>query len=107
MRSPGAAGGGAARTHRAGPVLQRTGLATALVAAALLACALRVWGCSDAKLGGTLVPNLPPSIEFTHAPIGPDRSQPEFYAYRVFWMGNDPDGRIDHYEYCVDPTAAE
>jgi hypothetical protein len=103
MRSPGGRGRRGAR--RASPVRVRTGLAALLLGYALLGCALS--GCSSDKLGGTLLPNIPPSIEFTHAPVGPDKSLPEFYAYRVFWSGNDPDGRIDHYEYCVDPTRAE
>src|SRR5262245_50585603 len=92
----------------ASPVRPRTGLARVVVPAfAVAAGALLAAGCASDKIGGTLVPNLPPSVEFTHAPIGPDQSQPDFYAYRVFWSGYDPDGRVDRFEYCIDPTPAE
>jgi len=96
-------GRGSANARWSGGVPSWTPLAAALLAAALHAAT----GCSSEKLGGTLLPNLPPDVEFTHAPIGPDRSQPDFYAYRVFWSGNDPDGRVDRFEYSIDPTAAE
>jgi len=65
--------------------------------------AVFVSGCSK-KTGGSLVPNLRPSVELTAAPAVRDSLQPYFYAYRLNWSGNDPDGRIDHYEYCIDPT---
>ena len=48
-------------------------------------------------------PNQPPSVRFTLAPVAADRSNPVFYAYRVFWAGDDPDGRVDHFEYAIDP----
>jgi hypothetical protein len=66
--------------------------------------ALALPGCSTNKIGGSLVPNQPPTVELTNAPVAADTSAPYFYAYRVNWSGDDPDGRIDHYEYCIDPT---
>jgi len=48
-------------------------------------------------------PNQPPTVRFTLAPISADPNDPVFYAYRVFWAGDDPDGRIDHYDYAIDP----
>jgi hypothetical protein len=59
-------------------------------------------GCSQ-KVSGTLVPNQPPTVELTNAPVSKDVNSPYFYAYRVNWSGNDPDGRVDHYEYAIDP----
>jgi len=50
-----------------------------------------------------LVPNQPPSVRFTLAPVSADPNDPVFYAYRVFWAGDDPDGRIDHFDYAIDP----
>jgi len=79
---------------------------------ALLAGALAGWGllavigCSK-RPGGLLLPNQRPSVDLTNAPVAPDRSNPYFYAYRVEWSGYDPDGRVDHYEYAIDPTAWE
>jgi hypothetical protein len=78
--------------------LRVAALAVALVA--LGAAALT--GCSE-KTTGLLVPNQPPSVELTNAPVSADHSNPYFYAYRVNWSGNDPDGRVDHFEYAIDP----
>ena len=49
------------------------------------------------------LPNRPPTVELTQAPVIADHSTPYFYAYRIFWSGNDPDGRVDHYLYAIDP----
>lgn len=48
-----------------------------------------------------LVVNQPPVVTLTQAPAA--SNQPYFYAYEIFWTGYDPDGRVDHYLYCVDP----
>ena len=79
---------------------QRLAVLTAIVVAFAAAGSP---GCSK-KTIGSLVPNLRPSVELTAAPAVRDSLNPYFYAYHVNWSGNDPDGRIDHYEYCVDPT---
>jgi hypothetical protein len=78
-------------------------LRNALVAGALIAMgALALPGCGK-KAGGQLFPNMSPSVELTNAPVAPDTSSMYFYAYRMDWSGNDPDGRVDHYEYAIDP----
>lgn len=66
-------------------------------------------GLSSCSKDGTsiLIPNRPPTVELTNAPVAADRSNPYFYAYRVNWSGDDPDGRIDHYEFAVDPTPTD
>src|SRR5262245_14431425 len=64
---------------------------------------LAAYGCSDSSIGPLLRGNIPPTIEFTHAPISSSPEDPAFYAYRVFWSAHDPDGRVDHVEYCIDP----
>ena len=56
---------------------------------------------------GLLVANQRPSVEFTHAPVGVNPDDPDFYAYRVYWRGEDPDGRVVRFEFCVDPTATD
>src|SRR5947207_2349879 len=79
----------------------------ALAAAALVLLGiLALPGCVP-KPVGLLIPNQRPTVELTNAPVSPDRSNPYFYAYRVNWSGQDPDGLIDHYEYCIDPTATD
>ncbi len=74
-------------------------LATAL---AMLG-ALSLNGCASKNLVGDLYPNKRPSVVLTNAPVAPDRSNPYFYAYKVNWAGEDPDGRVDHFEFAVDP----
>ena len=78
-------------------------LRNVLVAGALIVLgALALAGCGP-KAGGQLFPNVRPSVELTYAPVSPDRTNPYFYAYPVNWSGDDPDGRVDHYEYAIDP----
>src|SRR5262245_38591888 len=64
------------------------------------------WGCAE-PLSQTVRGNMPPTIEFTHAPISSSADDPAFYAYRVFWSAYDPDGRVEYVEYCVDPTPTD
>ena len=68
---------------------------------------LAAGGCSDTSLTPILRGNIPPTIEFTQAPISSSPEDPAFYAYRVFWSAHDPDGRVDHVEYCIDPTPTD
>ena len=48
-------------------------------------------GCS--KITKMMVPNQPPTVKLTSAPY--DTSGRYFYAYKLGWIGNDPDGRVD------------
>ncbi len=83
-------------------------LRAGLVAGVLIVLAgLALSGCANKTIGGALVPNQRPNVELTNAPVRADRSNPYFYAYRVNWSGNDPDGRIDHYEYTIDPSPGD
>ena len=68
---------------------------------ALALAALLLPGCT--KPIQSLIPNQPPSVRFTLAPVSADPNDPVFYAYRVFWAGDDPDGRVDHFDYAIDP----
>jgi len=70
-----------------------------LLALAVLA-ALGSVGCGR-ELKGTLVPNQPPTVRLTYAPI--DTTHAEFYTYRMNWIGYDSDGRVVRFEYVVDP----
>jgi hypothetical protein len=84
--------------------MNRKFLRAAFSAAALLVLAsLGLGGCAQTDLVGNLVPNQRPSVELTNAPATPDSATPYFYAYKVNWSGNDPDGRVAFYEYAVDP----
>ena len=62
--------------------------------------ALALMGCST-PLRHLLLPNQPPTVRLTAAPI--DTTGRYFYSYILDWVGFDPDGRVDHYLYAVDP----
>ncbi|OGF18284.1 MAG: hypothetical protein A2W00_15585 [Candidatus Eisenbacteria bacterium RBG_16_71_46] len=73
---------------------QRILLATAVLAAFAGA------GCTK-KIKDILVPNLKPTVRLTSAPV--DTQSPVFYAYRMSWVGDDPDGRVRNFVVAVDP----
>src|SRR2546427_188206 len=62
--------------------------------------ALAASGCSR-QLQHLMLPNQRPTVRLTAAPI--DTTGRYFYSYIVDWVGFDPDGRVDHYLYAVDP----
>jgi hypothetical protein len=78
-----------------------------LAALCSVAAALAISSCSH-KLGHIVIPNMLPTVTITSAPIdtnvvcdpSPTRS---CYLITVDWVGYDPDGRVDHYLYAVDP----
>jgi hypothetical protein len=57
-------------------------------------------GCSE-KIKNQLVQNMPPEIRLTQAPVS--TGEDYFYAYRMNWVGYDPDGRVDYFMIAVDP----
>jgi hypothetical protein len=71
------------------------GLAIALV------IALAAFGCSKKAGIHTLIPNRAPTVEITAAPV--DTSEKASYSVHIQWSGDDPDGRVDHYEFAIDP----
>src|SRR5262245_26973231 len=79
----------------------------ALAAALLAMSALGMTGCASDKIQGVLFPNQRPTVELTNAPVNDDPTNPYFYAYRVNWAGEDPDGRIDHFKFAVDPPTPD
>jgi len=78
------------KTLRSGGLLVLGGL----LAAAALA------GCSS-KLKNVIVPDIPPTVTLTSAPY--DTTGRYFYAYKLDWLGNDPDGRVVNFIYAIDP----
>jgi len=57
-------------------------------------------GCAKEK-NPILIENRRPEVRLTSAPI--DTSSLYFYSYTVNWVGFDPDGRVDHYLFTIDP----
>ena len=57
-------------------------------------------GCSK-SIDTVFRENIRPEVRLTQAPVN---SQDQyFYAYRMNWVGYDPDGRVDHFLIAVDP----
>ena len=59
-------------------------------------------GLSLAACETIVVPNRPPTVTLTSGPID-TVSAPQSWLVDIAWVGTDPDGRIDHYEYAIDP----
>ena len=76
----------------------RTLAVTALVA--LAASLVPTAGCSP-KHNPIVPSNQPPVVRITSAPI--DTTQRNYYVITVNWIGHDPDGRVDHFIYAIDP----
>lgn len=79
---------------------RRSGLRVALIA--LLALP-GLTSCGKKPTTNPAV-NLPPTVRLTNAPYSAVDAY--YYAITMNWVGNDPDGRVDHYEYLVlDPDS--
>ncbi len=72
----------------------RTGALVAAVVALLLP------GCGSDP-GGTALPNLRPEVRLTAAPRPLSETN---YQVALSWSGYDPDGRIERFEYALDPA---
>lgn len=66
---------------------------TALLAAVLLAA-----GCSTEDYLGQMQENAPPTVYLSNGPLEGDTT---CYSVHFFWLGEDVDGAIDHYEISV------
>src|SRR5262249_10874779 len=69
--------------------------------ALVLALALACTACDSDH---HLMPDQPPTVTLTSGPVD-TVSAPQSWLVDIAWVGNDPDGRIDHYEYAVDPPS--
>jgi hypothetical protein len=74
------------------------GLAIAAIAS------IGAFGCSK-SLKNLPIPNIRPTVTLTSAPV--DTRDTSFYAYKIDWSGYDPDGRVDHFIYSIDPTPTD
>ena len=84
-------------------------LRLAAMLAALALVPLIASGCSK-KLHLPTVTNTRPIVRLTAAPIdtiGPDGKRSTYvYHYKLNWVGYDPDGRVDHFLYTIDPPGS-
>jgi hypothetical protein len=69
-------------------------LALVALTASLAAC--------ESSHGLNLVPDQPPTVTITSGPID-TVSAPQSWLVDIHWDASDPDGRIDHFEYAIDP----
>jgi hypothetical protein len=81
------------------PALPRPTRYAALRLLSLAALALALAACETTR---NLMPDQPPTVTLTSGPID-TVSAPQSWLVDIAWTGNDPDGRIDHYEYAIDP----
>lgn len=72
------------------------------VVPAILLAGVSLAGCSK-KSRMTFLPNERPVVRLTDAPVSP--ASRYFYAYHMNWVGYDPDGRVDHFQYAIDPPS--
>ena len=70
-----------------------------LALSALCVLALSLAACDTTR---NLMPDQPPTVTLTSGPID-TVSAPQSWLVDISWVGSDPDGRIDHYEYALDP----
>jgi hypothetical protein len=70
-----------------------------LVLAALIS--LAVFGCSKKAGLHSLIPNRRPTVVLTSGPIF--ASDTVSFSIVLRWSADDPDGRVDHFEYALDP----
>ena len=75
-----------------------------LSAAAVLAVALSAQGCGKQSGAFFRAFNQRPTVNLTAAPIG--TADTAWYSYEIHWSGSDPDGRIERFEYAIDPPTA-
>lgn len=83
-------------------------LRRAVAIALLLLAGLLASSCSKSAKSLLQVANIAPEVRVTAAPIdtnavcSPDAAR-SCYSLTLNWVGYDPDGRVDHFIYAVDP----
>jgi len=64
----------------------------------LLAAAALFAACSEEVYTGGRAENIPPVLELTQGPVEGDTT---LYSVHFYWFADDPDGAVDHYEFCI------
>jgi hypothetical protein len=76
-------------------------LAAAPALIALAAVLIAATGCNKKPNVPMVSGNQPPTVRITSAPR--DTSARNYYVITLNWIGFDPDGRVDHFLYSIDP----
>ena len=79
--------------------LRRLAAAPALIA--LTAGLIAATGCNKKPTVPMVSGNQAPTVRITSAPR--DTSGRNYYVITINWIGFDPDGRVDHFLYAIDP----
>jgi hypothetical protein len=79
--------------------LRRFAAVPALIA--LAAGLIAVAGCNKKPTVPLVSGNQSPTVRITFAPI--DTTNRNYYVITINWIGFDPDGRVDHFLYAIDP----
>ena len=79
--------------------LRRLAAVPALIA--LAAGLIAVAGCNKKPTVPMVSGNQSPTVRITFAPI--DTSTRNYYVITINWIGFDPDGRVDHFLFAIDP----
>jgi len=82
------------KTYRTAAALRLIALGAGLIA---------VSSCGKKAVISPL-PNRPPTVRLTSAPLSPVTRND--YLIMLNWIGFDPDGRVDHYLFAIDPPVA-
>jgi len=71
------------------------------VLCATLLLAVVALGCGKKTVNVFGFTNERPTVDLTAAPIS--TADTAWYAYKLNWSGNDPDGRVVRFDYAIDP----
>jgi hypothetical protein len=79
-------------------------IASVVTAAVLCAAIALLSGCTEDVYLGVRTENKPPTVSLTNGPLEGDTT---LYQVHFFWLGYDPDGEVEYFEYALasgDPT---
>src|SRR5262249_43504986 len=77
----------------------RSSVKAAWVSAAALLLGVALAGCGKKSVVSTFIPNQPPTVTLTAFPI--DTTTSYSYVVRANWVGYDPDGKVDYFQFTI------
>ncbi len=73
-------------------------LLLSIAAVCALTLSIIITGCSESVYTGLQETNRPPEVWLSSGPVEQDTTG---YQVHFYWSGWDPDGEIDHFEFCI------
>jgi hypothetical protein len=83
--------------------MKRLSFGRAAVLCAGILVAVASLGCEKPGVK-FFIPNERPTVELTAAPVS--TADTAWYSYKMNWSGTDADGRVERFEYAIDPPTA-